>query len=106
MLRVRPEEVMEDLDLEVIGERLRHLEGWTAELLDSRLSDAPYVTVVAEIPEIDPEAVRRLQQALGDLPRMRAGLWRSVDAEMPLAEADGAILEEAADSLARWLDED
>jgi hypothetical protein len=100
VLRVRPQEVMDDLDLDAVGERLNRL-SWDAELQDARLSDAPYVVVVVDLPETSDEALSRLQEAFGDLPRMRVGLFRSTDEETPLERADLAALREGAESLAR-----
>ena len=97
VLRVRPAEVMDDLNLDLIRRRLARLAPWRAELRDTRLTDAPYVTVVASIDAIDDAAADALRRGLADLPRMRVLLWRGPGAETPLAQADTAALAAAAE---------
>jgi hypothetical protein len=99
VLRVRPEETMDDLDLAQVRQRLARLRGWQTELRDTRLSDATYVTVVATVDAIDAAATETLRQELSDLPRMRVFLWRGLGEETPLALADASTLNEAAASV-------
>ena len=99
VLRVRPAEVMDDLDLDLVRRRLAGLAPWRAELRDTRLSDATYLTVVATIDAIDATAADALQRGLSDLPRMRVLVWRGPGAETPLALADAAALNDAAEEV-------
>lgn len=96
VLRVRPAEVMEDLNLDLVRRRFARLAPWRAELRDTRLSDATYVTVVATIDVIDAAAADALQRGLADLPRMRVVVWRGPGSETPLALVDAAALNDAA----------
>lgn len=96
VLRIRPLEIMEDLQIDTIRERVSQLADLGAELQDTRLSDAPYVTVVADPPTIGDDTLARLQAAFAGLPRMRAWLWQGVGAETLLDEADLEVLERAA----------
>ena len=97
VLRVRPAEVMDDLDLDLVRRRLERLAPWRAELRDTRLSDATYVTVVATIDVIDAAAAETLRRGLSDLPRMRVLVWRGPGSETPLARIDAVALNEAAE---------
>ena len=99
VLRVRPAEVMDDLDLDLVRRRLERLAPWRAELRDTRLSDATYVTVVATIDAIDAAAAETLRRGLADLPRMRVMVWRGPGSETPLARIDAAALDEAAERI-------
>lgn len=98
VLRVRPAEVMEDLDLDTLGDRLHRLKDWRAQLHDTRLSDAPYVSITVDLPSIGGPEVARLKEALSGLPNMRVFLWQR-GAEVPLQAADVSALEIAAHSL-------
>lgn len=99
VVRVRPIEVMDDLDLDVVERRLRGLSEWAVEVDDTRLTDATYVTVVAEHERIDEASITRLREALADLPRMRALLWRRSAPEVPLESAPlSAFVDAAADT--------
>lgn len=103
VLVVRPQEVMDDLDLDLLRTRIDGLAGWQAEVQDSRLSDAPYVIVVASprSAEVDTAAVRELQQAFGDLPRMSVRLWQGVGDEASLDRIDPTRLAEVAEETER-----
>lgn len=96
MLRVRPREVMDDLDLETINKRVSRLSDWRARVEDSRLFDAPYITAVIEPTHVDAEAVARLRAVFAGMPRMRVQVWRGVDVEVPLEEVNVAVLDDAA----------
>ena len=98
VLRIRPAEIMEDLDLDVVRERATRLADWATDVQDTRLFDAPYVSVVVTMPAINFETAARLKAAFADLPRMRANVWQRIGAEVPLAAADLAVLEEASQS--------
>ena len=92
ILRIRPTETMDDLDLELIRQRIEPFEDWSAELHDTRLSDATYVTVTVEIPALDEKSLARLKTAFAGLPRMRAMLFRRVGVEIALETANAAKL--------------
>jgi hypothetical protein len=79
---------MDDLDLDLVRDRMARLPDWRTELRDTRLSDAPYVTVVAEIPALHEQAFEQLRVAFSNLPRMRAMIWRRPGLEIPIEEAD------------------
>jgi hypothetical protein len=98
VLRIRPAEVMEDIDLAVIRHRMKHLAGWESELQDTRLSDAPYVSVVVLVTVIDAAALARLKATFAGLPKMRAQIVLSVGVELPLDAIDVHQLRAAA----RW----
>jgi len=87
---------MEDIDLDLIQERMKDLVDWQPELQDTRLSDAPYVTVIVLIPTIDAKAVMRLKAAFGHLRRMRIWLWQRIGVEVPLDAVDVAVLSQTA----------
>ena len=96
VLRLRPAEVMEQINLDLIREAMRYLPDWETELQDTRLSDAPYVSVLVKIPEIDSKALARLQGAFASLPGMRAKVMLAVGEELPLEAIDLAGLTRAA----------
>jgi len=96
VIRIRPAEVMDDLDLDIVRERAALLREWQAEVKDSRLGDAPYVTVVATTPVVTAERIAELKGALGELPRMRALVWLSPTDEVPLDVANAATFQVAA----------
>jgi hypothetical protein len=98
VLRIRPAEVMEDIDLAFLRHRMKQLAGWESELQDTRLSDAPYVSVVMQVTAIDAAALARLKAAFAGLPKMRALIVLSVGVELPL-DAIGVDQLRAA---ARW----
>jgi hypothetical protein len=81
-----------DLDLEELRERLARLPGWTSELRDTRLSDAPYVTVVAGTETLDEGAAETLRDALSDLNEAHAVLWLGIGSERRLESCDLAAL--------------
>ena len=97
VLRVRPAEVMDDLRLALIQERARRLPDWDIEVHDTRLSDAPYISIAARMPAITEETVARLKAAFADLPGMRVLLWQRVGVERSLQDVDPAILSGDAD---------
>ncbi len=88
IVRIRPRDTMDDLDVDLVQARAERLTDWKAEFHDTRLSDAPYVTFVLRIPEITAEAVAQLKTEFGDLPRMRARLYTETGNEIPLATAE------------------
>jgi hypothetical protein len=88
IIRIRPLETMDDLDIDEVRQRAAGLQAWEAELHDSRLGDAPFVTVVARTGVPDREAVRELKAAFARLPRMTALVWRSPRDEQPLEALD------------------
>lgn len=96
ILRIRPTTGMEDLDLDKIRARIQRLTTWQAELQDSRLSDAPYVSVIARIPQLDAAAMTELKRAFARLPRMSVHLWQRIGDETLLQTADLATFTQAA----------
>jgi hypothetical protein len=100
VLRVRPKEVMEELNLDLIRER-SSLMDIEMEVQDTRLSDAPYISVVAKIPTINEEVLARLKGAFRDMPRMQVNLWIRIGKEVALDTVDTAVLEKAASSLSQ-----
>ncbi len=96
VLRLRPAEVMEQINLDLIRDAMRDLQGWGPELQDTRLSDAPYVSVIVKIPEIDARALARLKNAFANLPGMHARIMLAIGEELPLDAVDLAGLTRAA----------
>lgn len=96
VVRIRPAQVIEDLDPDLVAERLEGVSEWDTTLRDWRHTDATYLTVEAERQVLDPQAVDELAAALSDLPAMAPMLWRRSSPEIPLAEADMAAVREAA----------
>lgn len=99
IVRVRPAEVMEDIDLDVIRERAARLRGWDVDVRDSRVSDAPFVTLVARTREITDAAAEEIRRELADLPRMRALVWRRHGNELELPTATSAVLQDASEEV-------
>jgi hypothetical protein len=96
VVRFRPVEVMEQINLDLIRQAMGYVPDWETELQDTRLSDAPYVTVIVNIPEINQKALARLQGALANLPGMRAKVMLAIGEELPLEAVDLAGLARAA----------
>jgi hypothetical protein len=101
VLRVRPLETMGDLDVGAVREHAARLEMWEAEVRDTRLSDAPFVTVVVAAPGLTPEALASLKAGFTQLPRVRVVVWLKEGVESPLETADLAALAQAAASYER-----
>ena len=97
ILRIRPIDVIEDIDLDIIKARAASLTDWESEVKDTRLTDATYVTVIVKTQTIDAEKAERLKRAFAGLPKMRAQVWRRSESEAPLDTADLALLEGAAE---------
>jgi hypothetical protein len=86
IIRVRPRVVVTDLDPDILRARARALDGWRVEVDDTRLTDAPFLTVVAEREEaLDTAAERALKDAFADLPGMIAYVWKGPGTEEVLA---------------------
>ncbi len=83
---------MEDLDLDLIQKRVMHLKDWEIKVHDTRLSDAPYISVVVKIPVINIDTLNRLKEAFKDMPCMYAMVWIRAGVEVPLNLVDIAIL--------------
>jgi hypothetical protein len=96
LLRIRPAEVMDDLDLDLIRERAMRFPQGAAEVQDTRLSDAPYVSVIMTVPATNEELLAQLRTAFLDLPRMQIQVWRRLRVEVPLEKASVADLEESS----------
>ncbi len=86
-MRIRPLEVIDDLDLDIVRARAERLTSWNVEVQDSRLSDAPYFTLILRLPEIGSGSLIQIKQAFADLGRMRAVLWSAKGKEVPLTKA-------------------
>jgi hypothetical protein len=98
VVRVRPENTIDDLDISVVRERVDGLSGWDVEVEDTTLYDATYVTVVARPEKLDDDAIEALRSALANLPQMRPMVWRRSASDVPLAEADPETLRTIAES--------
>ncbi|MGH3811174.1 MAG: hypothetical protein ACRDUV_01805 [Pseudonocardiaceae bacterium] len=98
LLRFRAVETVVDLDLAAVTERAERLNRWQAEVFDTRLSDAPYVSVVVTIDDVDDEAVEELRATFLDLQGMTPHVLRAIGDEVPLERADTALLETAGHS--------
>lgn len=96
VLRVRPKVSVTDVDLDDLRARLARLREWTADVRDTRLSDAPYVTVVAETTRLDEDAAAALRDVLLRVPRADVDLWLGIGTQRPLETCDLATLEAAA----------
>ena len=100
LLRIRPLETMNDLNLELIQKRASSLADWSARVSDTRLSDAPYISMTIDLPEVSEDELVRLKEALLGMPRMPVYLWMGRKREMALDLVDVKALDEAARSLA------
>lgn len=100
ILRVRPKEVMEDINLNIISEHTSQL-GADAEteIIDSRLTDAPYVTIIVKVLDVDNELLDQLKSNLSDLAGMNVKVWQRAGKEVPLDELDVTGLKEAAQTV-------
>ena len=96
ILRIRPVEVTDDLNLDLVQERACELVGVRAQVQDTRLYDAPYVSVIVNVQNADAKVLAQLRGAFGTLPRMRAMLWEMPGVEIPLVSAQLEDLERAA----------
>ncbi len=95
VLRFRAVETVADLDLAAVTEHAERLGRWQAEVFDTRLSDAPYVSVVVTIADVDDEAAEELRGTFLDLPGMTPYVLGAIGDEVPLERADTALLETA-----------
>ena len=84
--------MIEDIDLDAIVSRA---EDFDAEIIDSRISDAPYVSVIVKTPIIDNKVLTELKSKFSNLPSMYARLWQHAGAELPLEGADISALQKA-----------
>jgi hypothetical protein len=100
ILRARPKEVMEDINLDVILEHVSRL-GQMAEteIIDSRLTDAPYITIIVKVLDVDNAVLDQLKSDLSDLAGMNVKVWRRGGKEVPLDEIDLSGLKEAAQTI-------
>ena len=103
VLRIRPIESMDDLDLSEIRDRLRRLSDLSPELDDTRLSDAPYVSLKLDLPLIDATLVQRLREALADLQGVVVQVWNGRPQPTRLTDATAETLENASKALAARL---
>jgi hypothetical protein len=94
IVRIRPREVIEDIDLDAILARIKNFDA--AEIVDSRISDAPYVTVIVKTPTIDNKVLTELKSRLSNLQSMYAELIVGVGTELPIEDVDIAALENAS----------
>jgi hypothetical protein len=96
VLRIRAIESMADLDLGLVRQSVRALEDLDPEVRDTRLSDAPYVTVTLGLERPDEAMLHRLQEAFRDLPRVVVQLWAGAGRVVSLQSARPADLEAAS----------
>lgn len=96
IVRLRPSESISAIDLHAIQAQLREIVDFDPELVDSRLSDAPYVTIIVRIDATQGAALDRLKRALRGLPGLLPHLYMAPGKEIALDEADLASLELAA----------
>lgn len=101
LLRVRARTAPEDLDLDELRRRLAQASSWRCEIDDTRLSDAPFVSVIAGTDTIDDASTETLRAALADLERMRVAVWSGIGAESPLDSAGPATLDAASHAFER-----
>lgn len=98
IVRLRPMESISDLDLDAIQGRLEEIKDLHPELIDSRLSDAPYVTVIAQIDRTQALGLERLKRALRDMPGVATRLYIRPGKEIELEAADLSSIQSAADA--------
>jgi hypothetical protein len=103
VLRIRPTDSMDDLDLSAIRDRMRPLTDLSPELDDARLSDAPYVSLTLDLPVTDARMVRRLQDALSGLEGIVVQVWNGQPQPLRLMDVDAETLANAAQALAHRL---
>jgi len=103
VLRIRPIESMDDLDLSAIRDRMGRLSDLSPELDDTRLSDAPYVSLKLDLPLIDTALVQRLRDALSDLEGVVVQVWNGRPQPTRLSDANAEALESASQALAARL---
>jgi hypothetical protein len=96
VLRLRPTGTFAEMDPGTVATHLGRLRRWQTEVVDSRISDAPYLTVLASIEDIDDDAAAELRDVLGGVPAMRTYLLRTVSDEWPLRDAGADALRAAA----------
>ncbi|WP_433727405.1 hypothetical protein ACQP2Y_12315 [Actinoplanes sp. CA-051413] len=96
VVRLRPTETVGELDVDAVAARVADLTRWRAEVVDTRLSDAPYLTVVATTEDIDDAAAAELRDALREPVAARAYLVSAVGREQPLEGAGTEDLRAAA----------
>jgi hypothetical protein len=96
VLHLRPTETVAGLELGVVEERATQLTAWRAEVQDTRLSDAPFLTVVVTGVEINDHAAAELRDAFRDLPTMTAYVVHAIGDERPLEQTDTDLLQTAA----------
>ncbi|HEX2049183.1 MAG TPA: hypothetical protein VHJ34_00960 [Actinomycetota bacterium] len=101
LLRVRARTEPEDLDVDEVRRRLAQATSWRCEVDDTRLSDAPFVSVIAGTDVIDDASTETLRAALADLERMRVTVWSGSGQESPLESATAEALGAASRAFER-----
>ncbi len=95
-LRVRPRQVMEELDPQMATTAVAAVPGVRdVELWDERVSDAPYVTLDVFVDERTPAVENALRSALGALPGMDAFLVVAYGEQVPVGDAGTADWDQA-----------
>ncbi|WP_433270658.1 hypothetical protein ACQPZF_10395 [Actinosynnema sp. CS-041913] len=94
ILRFRPT-TLASLDLAAVQERAARLSRWQAEVVDTRLFDATFLSAVLTIATIDDAAVAELRAAFTDLPGTQAYVLRAIGDEHPLDQAGQQLLDTA-----------
>lgn len=101
ILRIRPEQSIEELDLNVIKQRAMMFKNGEARVHDSRISDAPYITVIVMISIIDDASMSQLKEIFTNLLHMHVNVLQEIGLEICLNEADVTIFKKAACSFSR-----
>lgn len=95
ILRFRPATTLAGLNLAAVQERAAQLSRWRAEVVDTRLSDATFISAVLTTTTVDAAAVAELHTAFADLPGMHPYVLRAIGDEHPLDQADQELLDTA-----------
>lgn len=66
------------------------------ELRDTRLSNAPFVTLILDLPTLDAKHLTRLRRALPDAPYLTVSVWTGYGQSVRLADANPETLIAAA----------
>jgi hypothetical protein len=101
LLSIYPVGEISEIDLTVITERMARVQDWMPELHDARVSDASFVNVVIDLPELSTDTVRRLRRTFDHMPRMKTRVWNGHGDEIPLGRTNIQVLAAAAESFSR-----
>ena len=101
LLSIYPVGEISGIDLTVIAKRMARVQDWMPELYDARVSDASFVNIVLDIPEISTDTVQRLRRAFDHMPRMKTHVWKGDGDEVPLGKTNMQVLAAAADTYSK-----